>query len=93
MPFKYELQNLISGAGAVTKGNLIQTISRYIRRSQEAGTNAEKEEFIKEKEAEIIIAFAKKNSFFYSGPDSSRYLTEGAEQKIYLAADNLHVIN
>lgn len=92
MPSKHELQKIISGTIGVTKGDTIQAISNYLRKSKGTGGNAENKEFIKEQEAKAIIAFAQNNSLFYTGIDTSRYLAEGAEQKVYLDSDNLHVI-
>jgi hypothetical protein len=64
MPFKHALQNIISGTGSTAKENTIQAISHYIRKSKRAGTVAQKEEFIKEQEAALILDFAGSNIFF-----------------------------
>ncbi len=92
MLLKYELQNIIFGTGTVTKGDTIQSICHYLTEGKIAGTNAKEKEFIKKQETTQLVAFAESNNFFYTGIDHSRYLTEGAEQKVYLDKDNLHVI-
>jgi hypothetical protein len=92
MPFKYELQNIISGTGRTTKGNTIQTIAHHLRKSKGTSADAQKEELIKEQETAALLDYANKNNFFYTSIDHSRYLAEGAEQKVYLDRDDVHVV-
>lgn len=88
---KNELQGIISGTRSVTNGTAIQAITDFIRKGQAAGINAEKDKFVKEQEAAAILTYANTNDFFVSDPHSSRYLAEGAEQKVYLNNDGLSV--
>jgi hypothetical protein len=92
MPFKHELQNIISGIGGITKGDTIQTISYYLKKSKGTGKNTKDEEYIKKQETATIIDYCSKNNFYYPGVVHSRYLAEGAEQKVYLDIDDAHVI-
>ena len=92
MPLRNELQNFLSGTGADTKRNAIQTVAHYLRKSPSASAGVEEKEFVKEQEAKELITFANRYSFFYPPLDNTRYIAEGAEQKVYLAADNAHVI-
>lgn len=86
-----EIQRIISGTGTVTKGSAIQAISNYLRKSKEANKSTEEKEFIKEQESEIIIQFARENNLLNNYINEERYLSEGAEQKVYLVEDNIHV--
>lgn len=92
MLIKNELQSIISGTGTVTKGTAIQAVANYLRESKAPGTIPEEKEQIKEQEATAILAYCKQYSFFYPPIDKSRYLAEGAEQKVYLENDGKHVI-
>lgn len=91
MLLKNELQSIISGAGHVTKGSAIQAIAGYLRKSKATGAGAEKKEFLKEQEAAAILAYARLHHFFFTELDTSRYMAEGAEQKVYLDIDGKHV--
>lgn len=88
---KDELQRVISGACDVTNGTAIQAIADFVRKGKAAGFGAEENKLVKEQEAAIILNYAEANDFFVSDIDLSRYLAEGAEQKVYLNEDGLSV--
>ena len=92
MLFKNELQSIISGTGAVTKGAAIQAVASYLRESKAAGAIAEEKEHIKEQEAAAILTYCRQYNFFYPAINEDRYLAEGAEQKVYLEEDGRYVI-
>lgn len=92
MLVKNELQSIISGTGHVTKGNAIQAVANHLRKGKAAGSVSEEEEHIKEKEAAAIIDYCRQNDFLHPPINKDRYLTEGAEQKVYLEEDGLHVL-
>lgn len=92
MFFSNELQNIISGTGYVTKGAAIQAIANHIGKSKAAGKSTEEKELVKKQEAATIIAYSRYNKFFYEHIVEERFLTAGAEQKVYLSDDNIHVI-
>jgi hypothetical protein len=87
MSIKHELQNIISGNGSVGNGKIIQSITDYIRRKKKAISNLEKGEFDKNKETQILKEFISDSNLWYSGIDNTKYIGEGAEQKIYEFSD------
>lgn len=92
MFLKDEIQSIISGTRSVTKGDAIQAIANYIRKSKEPGTAIEEKEHIKEQEASSILTYSKLNNFLFPGVNNERFLAEGAEQKVYLSEDGRHVL-
>ena len=87
MSIKDELQNIISGNGSVRNGKIIQSITNYLRRKKKTVSNSEEGKFIKIKETEILKEFITDSNLWYSGIDDSKYIGEGAEQKIYEFSD------
>lgn len=80
----YELQNIISGKGKVKHGTFIQTVADYLRRSQETGSLAETGQPVKRKEEQKLIEWIERNNYWVTGINIDNYLSEGAEQKVYL---------
>jgi hypothetical protein len=87
MSLKNELQSIISGDGPVRNGKIIQTITGHLRRKKEAIPKPEKAKFDKEQEAKILIEFVESQGLWYHDIDHSKYIGEGAEQKIYEFSD------
>lgn len=85
---KYELQYILSGKSEVKYGNTIQTIAGYLRRSQETGRLASKEKYFKRKETLQLIDWINFNNFWYNTIDFNLFVSEGAEQKVYLKDDS-----
>lgn len=81
---KYELQHILSGEGKVKYGDIIQTIVHFLRRSQETGGMAEKKQPIKKQEEKKLIKWIEDNGFWYSEIDFTKFVSEGADQKVYL---------
>lgn len=81
---KYELQDILSGNGEVRYGKLIQTIANYLRRCQKASQMAQSHKQIKEQETKDLILWIEKNNFWVTSIESENYISEGAEQKVYL---------
>ena len=92
MSLKYELQNIISGNGSVRNGKIIQTINHILRREKEAISGFERTKFLKEKETKVLIDYIEQNNLWFESLDESRYIGEGAEQKIYEHNDPNYVI-
>lgn len=88
---KNELRNVFSGKSEVRYGKTIQTISHYIRKSSRTSPTDKNEKFFREQEEKRIIEFANKNSLWINNIDFSNYVSEGAEQKVYLK-DEKHVV-
>ncbi len=80
---KGELQNIISGDGQVRFGSLIQSVNRFIRREKGAILGIETPKLIKKQEEIILSGYIQRNSLWIEAPDVSKYIGEGAEQKIF----------
>ena len=92
MTIKRELQNIISGNGKVRFGDIIQTINDYLRRKKEAVSGFENTKFLKVQETKILLEYISQNNFWFDKLNESKYIGEGAEQKIYEFTDPDYVI-
>jgi hypothetical protein len=81
---KQHIRDVLSGKSRIRNGEPIQTIACFLRSSQKANRISESEQQIKKQEATRLIDFAKKNNLWFSKFDASNYISEGAEQKVYL---------
>jgi hypothetical protein len=88
---KNELRNLISGKGKVRYGSLIQAAASYLKTSPRASAVAENEKLYRQKETESLKEFITQNGLWVSTINIDNYVSEGAEQKVYLA-DDKHVL-
>jgi Serine/Threonine/Tyrosine Kinase found in polyvalent proteins len=88
----HELRNIISGINEVTKGNLIQTALFFVRESERTSREIEKSQFFnKEDEVKALELFANQNNLWQKALDESKYIGEGAEQKVYFNQDGKSV--
>ncbi len=92
MSLKDELQHIISGVGKNPKGDTIQAGANYLRKSKEASSEASTIQLTKGQETERLIRWIEQEHLWYTGIDETRFLAEGAEQKVYLENDGRHVI-
>jgi hypothetical protein len=83
MSVKHELQNIISGNATVRNGEVIQSITGYLRRKKEAVSGLEETKYSKDQETKILTGYIDSFGLWYSSVDESKYIGEGAEQKIY----------
>ncbi len=81
---KYELQLIISGESQVKYGAIIQTIANYLSRSQSASSLVKEFKHFKKQETEILEQYITKNNLWFSDINLENYVSEGAEQKVYL---------
>ena len=81
---KYELQLIISGKSEVRFGTIIQAASSYLKRSQGSSQVAQEFKLVKKQEAEILAKFIDESNLWVLGIDLDNYVSEGAEQKVYL---------
>jgi hypothetical protein len=81
---KDELHNIISGKSQVRFGTTIQTIASYLNDSKETGGNTSDEKQVKKQETEKLESYIDENNFWIDNIDFSQYVSEGAEQKVYL---------
>jgi hypothetical protein len=81
---KNELQNVISGKGEVRHGANIQAAAGYLKRSQGASKVAKDSKLYKEQEAKVLKKYISTHNFWVSEVNIENYVSEGAEQKVYL---------
>lgn len=81
---KYELQRIISGESQVKYGAIIQTITNYLSRSQSASSLVKEFKHFKKQETEILEQFITENNLWFLDISLENYISEGAEQKVYL---------
>jgi hypothetical protein len=92
MSLKLELQNIISGNGEVRYGDIIQTINNYLRREKKSVSSPKEAKFFKTQETEILINYIDHNKLWFVGLDETKYIGEGAEQKIFEYSDPKYII-
>ncbi len=92
MSIKHELQNIISRNGPVGNGKIIQSITEYIRGEKKAISSLAEGKFDKKQETKILKGFISHSDLWYSGIDTTKYIGEGAEQKIYEFSDQNFVL-
>jgi hypothetical protein len=88
---KDDLRNVISRKSEVRNGAIIQTISSYLKRSSRASAMVKDQKHFKKQETEVLKDFITRNNLWIASIDISNYVSEGAEQKVYLN-DNQNVI-
>ena len=64
MSLKHELQNFISGNGAVRHGKAIRAITDYLGREKETISGIEKEKLLQEQEAQKLIDFIEREDLW-----------------------------
>ncbi len=84
---KDELRNIISGKNEVRNGTTIQAISSYLKSSVRASKMAKNEKHFKKQETTLLKEYVTKNNLWATHIDTSNYVSEGAEQKVYLKDD------
>ena len=88
---KNELHNILSGKSEVRFGAIIQTIAHYLRESQKAGSKVTESKYFKKQETTQLEYYISQNNLWINTIDFSQYVSEGAEQKVFLK-DTKHVI-
>ena len=81
---KDDIQNILSGKSQVKHHHLIQATCSYLKRSQGAGTMAQDQQQLKDQEAEKLIQFASDHNLWVESINIDNYVSQGAEQKVYL---------
>ncbi len=92
MSLKHELQSIISGDGSVRNGKVIQAITSHLRRKKKTVQGTPKAKFLKEQETQVLIEFIETKHFWYDDLDESKYIGEGAEQKVYEFSDQRFIL-
>jgi hypothetical protein len=88
---KDELHNVLSGKSKIRFGTTIQAITRYLNNGEEASPTFEVEKHFKKQETEKLEKYISENNLWIKDIDFSQYVSEGAEQKVYLK-DSEHVL-
>jgi len=88
---KNELYDVFSGESQIRFGTIIQTIASYLNDGTSAGTTIENTKQYKEQETKRLEKFISENNLWIKDIDFSQYVSEGAEQKVYLK-DSDHVL-
>jgi len=83
---KNQLYAIISGKSEVRHGKIIQTIANYLRESQRTSTAPKGSKLYKEQEKQKLIAYISENQLWIDHIDLNQYVSEGAEQKVYLSS-------
>jgi len=81
---KKHLYAIISGKSEVRQGKIIQTIANYLRESQRTSTAPKGSKHYKEQEKQKLESYIAKNQLWINHIDFNQYVSEGAEQKVYL---------
>jgi hypothetical protein len=80
---KNEIYNVLSGKSQIRFGTVIQTIASYLNDGEKTSTTIEVEKHFKKEETKRLEDYISKEKFWVT-IDSSQYVSEGAEQKVYL---------
>jgi hypothetical protein len=75
---KDELQNILSGKNTVGRGNAIQTVANYLRRSQTTSKLAQTDKHYKKEETEKLLTYIEQNRLWVTSLNFDSYLSEGA---------------
>lgn len=90
---KGELQHILSGKSEVKFGSTIQTITSFLRRSQETSKKAEIDKHYKKEETKKLIGFSQNSNFWYDEIDFKSFVSEGAEQRVLTQNGILYFID
>ena len=81
---KNELHNVLSGKSKIRFGTTIQTIACYLNDGTQTSAAIEIEKYFKKQEATILENYITDKNLWITDIDFSQYVSEGAEQKVYL---------
>ncbi len=79
-----EIQCIISGESQIKFGTGIQTILSYLRGSEKSGTLDKSNKHFKKEETERLRQLVEINNLWILDINLEQYVSEGAEQKVYL---------
>jgi hypothetical protein len=80
---KHELHNVFSGKSKIRFGTVIQSIASYLNDGAQTGTIIEDEKHFKKQETKSLENYIAEKNLWIS-IDLTQYVSEGAEQKVYL---------
>jgi hypothetical protein len=79
-----DIQHILSGKSQVKHHHLIQTTCSYLKGSQGASSMVKDQQQHKEEETKSLIQFAEDNKLWVENINIDLYVSEGAEQKVFL---------
>jgi hypothetical protein len=88
---KNELFNVLSGKSEVRFGTIIQAITSYLKDGDTSSSSFEDEKHFKKQETKRLEDFITERNLWIKEIDFSQYVSEGAEQRVFLK-DGEHVI-
>ncbi len=88
---KNELHNIISGKSQVRYGATIQAVANHLRNGAQPGSEVENTKQIREQEKKKLEDYISQQSLWIDSIDFSNYVSEGAEQRVFLKDSN-HVL-
>lgn len=88
---KDELHNVLSGKSKVRFGTIIQAIACYLNDGEKTSPDAEVQKHFKEQERKRLNLYILQHNLWIDTIDFSQFVSEGAEQKVYLK-DSEHVL-
>jgi hypothetical protein len=83
----HEIQHIISGKSEIRFGTIIQTIASYLAASQTASTMVEEYKHSKPEETKRLKDYITNHNLWVKAIDVQNYVSEGAEQKVYIRGD------
>ena len=84
---KDEIKHIISGTSKNCTGTIIQTIASFLRRSETSSGLVKEDKYFKKEETKNLIDFIAENNLWYPNINLENYISEGAEQKVYIKSD------
>ncbi|MBD2535623.1 hypothetical protein H6G97_42110 [Nostoc flagelliforme FACHB-838] len=84
----------MSGKSQVSYGTAIQAITRYLDHGTQSSEEVENAKQIREQETKKLTDYITKHNLWIHGIDFTQYVSEGAEQSVYLKdADHVLKLN
>ena len=81
---RYELQNVLSGKSQISFGTTIQAIANYLKNGETTSPSIEITKHFKSEETQRLESYIILNNLWAKDIKLSQYVSEGAEQKVYL---------
>jgi hypothetical protein len=81
---RYELQNVLSGKSQISFGTTIQAIANYLKNGETTSPSIEITKHFKSEETQRLENYIIINNLWAKDINLSQYVSEGAEQKVYL---------
>lgn len=88
---KHELHDVISGKSQVRFGTTIQAVASYLGDGSAASPKAEDTKQVREQETQRLELYISEKGLWIGDIDLSQYVSEGAEQRVFLKAPE-HVL-